>query len=308
MSRGIMQIPEDLRKAGHINNEALKLALSIVEEGVELLDIAERIENFIISRGGFPAFPVNISINEVAAHYSPCINDNKKIPPGSVVKIDVGVHVNGYISDAAITIFFNRKWKNLVYSAWSALKAAISIAHDGLPLSDIGKAVSREITSRGFRPIENLTGHKIERYNLHAGKSVPNVPSIEFRFLRMKTGEIYAIEPFSTNGIGYVNSGGSSHIYRVVSTRRLKKSKELSHILLELWNTYKGLPFSERWVIGKIIDKKETLELLVREKRVHHYSMLIEDKRGFVAQFEDTIVVGESDSIPLVNTLEIIEF
>lgn len=302
-----MQIHEDLRKAGRIHSEALKLALDIVEEGVELLDIAERIESFIISRGGFPAFPVNISINEVAAHYSPSIDDDKKIPRGSVVKIDVGVHVNGYITDAAITIFFDRRWRDLAYSAWSALKAAISIAHDGLVLNNVGKAVSREITSHGFRPIKNLTGHKIERYNLHAGKSVPNFPSLEYRFLRMREGEIYAIEPFSTDGLGYVDSGGASHIYRVVSTRRIKGSKELSRILLELWNTYKGLPFSERWVVGKIVDRIETLELLIKEKRIHHYSTLIEVKGGFVAQFEDTVVVGKSGCVPLVNTLNLVD-
>ncbi len=304
----LMSVPEQVFRAGKINSEALKLAVNIVDEGVELLEIAERIENFIITRGGFPAFPVNISINNVAAHYSPRIDDDKKIPPRSVVKVDVGVHVEGYISDAAITVFFDNKWKKLVYSAWRALDKAISIAKDGVSLNEIGKGVSAEIKALGFKPIENLTGHKIEKYNLHAGKSVPNVPSIEYKFIKMRAGEIYAIEPFSTTGSGFVVDGGFSNIFRVVSTRRIKRSERLSRILIELWNRFKGLPFSERWVIGKIVDNRDELYRLVEEKRVYHYPLLVEKSGGYVAQFEDTVVIGKNNSHPIVGTLKIVDY
>ncbi len=301
------QLAEEILKAGSIERDALKLALDITQEGVELLEIAERIEGFIRSRGAAPAFPVNISIDGVAAHYTPAPGDEKRIPPRSIVKVDVGVHVNGYIADAAVTVSFNPDYTGLVRAAWKGLEAAISTARDGVTLNTIGKNVYEAIKRLGYKPIENLMGHKIERYELHAGKSVPNVPALEYRFVKMRRGEVYAIEPFATDGAGYVVDQGYSNIYRVVSARRIKKEAELSKLLQELWRRFRGLPFASRWVLSEgIADDLSQLERLVKMGRVYHYPTLVEAKRGMVSQFEDTVVVVDDGCRPLAGTLSLV--
>ncbi len=301
-----LQVAEDkLVAAGRIERDALRLAMDTVQEGVEFTEIAERIEGFIRSRGASPAFPVNISVNDVAAHYTPRPGDELRIPEGSLVKIDVGVHVDGYIADAAITLYFDPRHRSLVKAAWSGLEAAVATARDGVSLNEVGKRVFEAIRGYGYRPIENLTGHKVERYVLHAGKSVPNVPSLEYRLMKMRRGEVYAIEPFATDGAGYVVDSGFSNIYRVVSTRRVKKSKAMTELLQTLWRMYRSLPFASRWVVDAGIASLEDLEALVESGRVYHYPRLVEARQGLVAQFEDTVVVGEGSSRPLVGTLEL---
>jgi len=292
---------EKYARAGQIASSALKLAIDIVDEGVPLIEIAERIERFIVSRGGKPAFPVNIAINEVAAHYSPSIEDSSVIPRGALVKVDLGVHVDGYIADTAITIPLSSKFNNIVKASLEALEEALAIIKAGVSMNEVGAAITRKISSYGLRPIRNLTGHKVERFELHAGKSVPNVPGFEYFAARMLEGEVFAIEPFATDGAGFVVEKGWSNIYRVVSAKKIPREGELNEVLETLWGEFRGLPFSERWVVNRIVSKKQ-LEELVKLRRVYHYPMLVEQGLGFVSQFEDTVIVSQDRALPLAST------
>ncbi|AKG38901.1 hypothetical protein MA03_06035 [Infirmifilum uzonense] len=292
---------EEYLRAGEIARQALKLAIDTVAEGTPLIDIAEKLEGFIRAKGGKPAFPVNISINDVAAHYSPSIEDQQVIPRGSIVKVDLGVHIDGYIADTAVTIFFDNKFRLHVKAALEALEEAASTIKPGVGVNDIAKAISRKIYSHGLHPIRNLTGHKIERYNLHAGKSVPNVPGPEYLASRILENEVYAVEPFATDGTGFVSERGPSNIYRVISVKKVPKNETLNEVLEALWREVGGLPFSERWVVDKILERGQ-LEELVNIKRVYHYPRLVEDSQGFVSQFEDTLIVTKEKAIQLANS------
>jgi methionyl aminopeptidase len=296
-------ILEKYRKAGQIALEAHKLAVNVANEGTPLLDIAEKIEKFIISRGAFPAFPVNISINEVAAHYTPLPSDGLAVPKGSILKIDIGVHVDGYIADTAITIAFDPAWKKLSRAAFDALKSAGETLRPKRSIYDVSRAISEAIARHQYRPIENLTGHKVERYNLHAGKSIPNVPMFEYRLSLVDKGEVFAVEPFATNGRGIVEDKGWSNIYRVVSVKRVPGEAKLNDALEELWREFKSLPFAARWAIEKGFSQKD-LDLLVKHKRLYHYPRLVEIQKGMVAQFEDTFIITDSGATPIVRVTE----
>jgi len=293
---------KNYKKAGDVLRKALKYALDNVEEDSPLIEIASKIENIIRSYNAMPAFPVNISQNYVAAHYSPGIKDDSVIKKKAIVKIDIGVHIDGYIADAAITISFDDSYEKLVKAAKEALKNVQEILKPGLSLGSIGKAVKSVADLYGVKPIANLTGHKIERYELHAGKSVPNVPS--WNFSKVKEGEVYAVEPFMTNGEGLVIEGGNGHIYRVKSMRRLK-DKELMNSLILIWEKYKSLPFSERWLKGTFKDPLSVLKKLIAVSRIHNYLMLIERKKGNVSQYEDTFIVHNDGAEPLARVLEL---
>ena len=299
-----MSVPEELKKSGRVAFEALKLALDVVREGELYLEIAETIEKFIQSQGAAPAFPLNISVNDVAAHYSPGVDDPARIPPGSLVKVDVGVHVNGFIADAAISIPFDRRWESLVKASRNALASALQRVHHAVPVNEVARIIEVTIKGFGYNPVRNLTGHKIERYNLHAGKSLPNVPALEYSAVRVLAGEVYAIEPFATSGKGMVVERGPSRIYRVVSVKRIPGDNSLNALLDELWKKYRGLPFSERWLHREGFSLHE-LEKLVKAGRVYHYPRLVEASGGYVSQHEDTVVVFENGCLPLVHVLEL---
>lgn len=292
-------------RAGEAVKYVLGKAIEMVEEGVSLYRIAEELESAIVKQGAKPAFPVNISINSIAAHYSPGVGDESVIPPGAVVKVDVGAHMEGYIADAAVTIALDPRRYPLVEAAKRALHAALAALKPGVELSEVGGRVESTAKAFGFRPIGNLSGHLMERYTLHAGKHVPNVKTEPCG--RASAGEVYAVEPFVTDGAGYVIEAKGGAIYRLVSTRDTKDAR-LNKLAKELWTKYRGLPFSERWVYrDRGAEALSLLKELAQLRRVYVYPPLVEAGGGFVAQFEDTVLLLPDRVLNVTEVLEIVK-
>jgi len=293
---------DKILRAGKIASKVRKYAAEKVKPGIRVYDFCEDVERKIYEEGGKPAFPCNISINNVAAHYTPYIGDESVIPDESVVKIDVGVHIDGYIADTAVTVSFNPKYDDLLLAVETALERAIEIIKPDIGVSKIGEIIERAIRSYGYKPIRNLSGHSIERYNLHSGVSIPNVRDV-FSVSKITSEHIYAIEPFGTNGVGYVVEGKNVYIYSFVKEKRVKD--ELDRVILEdIKKKYDGLPFAERWLRNIIPERNRLLEVLkrlVKTKILHAYPVLLEAAGGVVAQFEHTVLVLEKEVI--VTTL-----
>src|SRR5438094_7578611 len=168
----------------------------MVKPGVQALRICDELEQKMRDQGGKPAFPVNVGINEVAAHYTSPPGDTLSIPAASLVKVDFGVHVDGYVTDTSVTICLDPRFEPLAQAADEALQNAIRAFKPGVKLSEIGRIVQTTITRVGLRPISNLTGHKIERYTIHAGKSVPSVSAMGMNGTKIEEGEVFDIETF----------------------------------------------------------------------------------------------------------------
>ena len=287
------------QKSGEILSKTFELIESIIKPGVPLLEIAEKAENFIRKNSAKPAFPVNISINEIAAHYSPIINDDSLIPEKSIVKIDAGVSVNGYLSDAARTFIFDEKWKHMKDTARKALDAAISVVKPGESVFRIGEVVQKTIEAEGFQPIVNLSGHSLAHYSLHDGISIPNYSvskRIRDKSHKFEAGHAYAIEPFVTTGIGRVNDGKEETIFRQF---RKSKSSNMSPKIQEIYeyvnDNFHRLPFSWRWVYnaGFSIEDIEKADMRLHNDHVTHgYPILIEATGSPVTQEEETVFVG----------------
>ena len=91
--------------AGKIAAKAREYGIDLLKPGVSFLEIADKVESKIIENGAGLAFPVNISINEIAAHFSPKHDDKTlSLKKGDVVKLDIGTHFEGYIADTAVTV------------------------------------------------------------------------------------------------------------------------------------------------------------------------------------------------------------
>jgi methionyl aminopeptidase len=262
--------------------------------GMRVLDVCEEVEAKINELGGRPAFPCNVGINEVAAHYTSPWDDRSVVPDGCIVKVDFGVELDGFATDTAIPVSLSPIYDSMIVAAEAALQEAVAAVAPGRKLSDVGSVVEKCIERYGFKPIRNLTGHKIDRYNLHAGKSVPNVSGIESG--RFEVGEVYAIEPFVTfrNAEGAVRDGGTAYIYRFLKTKGAK-SRAAIHLAEYIRDTYHGLPFASRWIHNSWREGDfAAFEELVSSRCIAGYPVLVEESGQPIAQAEHTILVTES--------------
>lgn len=289
-----------LKLAGRILREVREEVKGMVRGGIPVIEICERAEQLIIKKGAKPAFPCNVSINEVAAHYTSPPEDPLRIPEGALVKLDIGAHVDGYVVDTAVTICLNNEYADLVKAAEKALEAAIEAVRPGLSTSALGSLIERTIKLRGFKPISNLTGHQVGRYMVHAGTSLPNVAHVSFA--KLKLGEAYAIEPFVT----LMNAAGKVEDSEEITIFRLLKPKPLKHpyarrLLQYIEENFKTLPFALRWLRGVIPAGyfKEAFQELFKAKAVMGYPVFIEATRKPVAQAEHTVLVVDDGCLVL---------
>ena len=287
---------QDYIMAGKAVIAAKKLAKKLINPGMLLLEIANKCEAEIIKCGCELSFPINMSLNEIAAHYSPPIDDPTKIPERGLLKIDIGAHYNGYIADSAFTINIDEdsKLQNYIEAAKEALEAAIEKFNPGVKLYELGEAIAEKIISRGLRPITNLGGHELKQYNLHAGPFIPNYKD-KMHNQVLKPGDAYACEPFATSGIGKVENGKYAYIYRFV--KKVKKNMPYEHLgyMNKIEKSFKHLPFSPRWIENNnLIPKNKisrTLESFIGKKILNKYPILLEKTKEPVAQAEHTILL-----------------
>jgi methionyl aminopeptidase len=286
------EILDKYRMAGKIAAEAREFGKKIIKEDITLLEVATKVEDFIVKHGGRVAFPVNIAIDDIAAHFTPRHDENKLIfQRGNVVKLDVGAHIDGYIGDTAVTVEVNTtQWHDLIKASHEALEVAIDLIRPGVDLGKVGKAVDQTISRYGFKPINNLTGHSLEQYKLHAGLSIPNVE--EHNSGEVLPGHVIAVEPFATNGAGVVNGYKMSNIYRFVRQRPIADAD--AKLLMEKIEKYrKSLPFSERWCARYLPKPNKALFKLVRAQICAIYPILKDKAGGMVSQAEHSVIVTE---------------
>ncbi len=291
---------EKILQAGNIAKKVKEYAKSFIKKGMSLLEIAEKIESQIIKLGGKPAFPVNLSINEIAAHYTPPYNDI--LLAHGLLKVDFGVHVDGWIADTAFSLDLESSEENkrLIQASETALKNAIQKTKNGISLSDIGKTIQESIEEQGFSPITNLSGHEMKEYDLHAGLTIPNIENKTSE--KMKKG-LYAIEPFATNRSGSVIDGKPSGIYLLINKKNIRNA-EARKILEFITKEYKTLPFCSRWIVKKFgVKSLFALKQLEENKNINQYPQLIEKFSNIsntkVSQAEDTVLIEDK---PIVTT------
>ena len=282
--------------ASKVLREAIKYALHKAD--VSVLELAQATEARITELGGKIAFPCNISINEVASHYTPPINDSLLLQKGDVVKIDIGVHIEGYIADTAATVEISTsEHADLINASKEALENAISITCAGVNTNELGKTIGDTISKKGFTPIYDLTGHSLGQYSLHGNVNIPNYAASFGGSLL--AGDVIAIEPFATYGKGTTRNG-DAQIFSL--NKRFEKHIHDKHntnsdmhrngLLDDLYRQYGSLPFARRW-----IEDGDRIDNYVATGDVIAYPILHEISGGIVSQFEHTVIVEESGCV-----------
>ncbi len=280
-------------KAGKIAGDALQYGKSLAKPGIKILDLAEAIEGRIIKLGGKIAFPTNLSLNHIAAHYTPFLGDDTVLKEEDVLKIDVGAHVDGYVGDTALTVGPKNE---LIKASEEALSSALKLCKPGVKLFELGQAIQEAITSRGFSPIKNLSGHSITKFCLHSGISIPNYNN--GNETELVEDQVIAIEPFATEGKGMVKEGKPSGIYRLSQLKPVR-DPIARKVLSFIKNEYHGLPFAKRWIIKKFPNATLALASMEREGILHHYGQLPEETKAIVSQAEHTVIIKDK---PLITT------
>ncbi len=295
------EIFEKYIKAGEIATKVQELARKNAKPGKKLLELANEIEGKTIELGGEIAFPVNLSVNTQAAHYTPSFDDETVIGEKDVLKIDIGVHIDGYVCDCAFTVDFSGENTKLVEASSAALEAAVALAKPGVNVREIGKTIQTEIEKRGngLKPVSNLCGHRVDQFHLHAGTSIPNVESGNYL---LEEGDTFAIEPFATNGKGEVIDGDQTEIFLYTGEPvrgRLPATKKVGELIVE---KYAELPFAQRWLHRDLPELQPfSINVALRELQLlnflHPYPVLMEKGKGLVSQAETTIIVTKDGCI-----------
>ncbi|MHA2092883.1 MAG: type II methionyl aminopeptidase [Candidatus Kariarchaeaceae archaeon] len=285
-----------LREAGKIAANVRKHIVGKIKPGASVYDICLEADDMIRKAGAMPAFPINVSVNDSAAHFTSPPNDALIIPDSGVVKIDVGAHIDGFISDTAESVDIDGSFKDLIKSTIDATETAIKVIRPGTKTGDLGGVIEKVIRNLGFEPIRELSGHLIERYIVHAGKSIPCVGG--FKGDTVERGEIYAIETFASNGQGSVHADlNRITIYRASPVRVKVRSPAARKVLKAAIHDFGGMPFAERWLEKTGIHKAQARNGIRELQRVGglvEYHVLREsDPNAMVSQFEHTMIIQD---------------
>ncbi|MDR5656358.1 MAG: type II methionyl aminopeptidase [Halobacteriota archaeon] len=285
---------EKYREAGDILRETLDAAAEKVEPGASHLDVAEFAEAQIEAAGAEPAFPANISIDEEASHASPGRDDESEFHEGELVCLDVGVHVDGWIADAAISVDLGDH-TDLIEAAEEALDAAIEVAGPGVHTGEIGAEIQDVIEAYGYNPVVNLSGHGLAEYDAHTNPTIPN-RGVDTG-VELEVGDVIAIEPFATDGGGTVSEGQKTEIYSLRQERSVR-NRRARELLGEIVERYDRLPFAARWFEGARTDM--TLNRLTQQNVLESYPVLKGPDGTKISQAEHTMIVTE-DGVELTT-------
>ena len=287
---------ESYIEAGKISKEIKKFAKEIIKPKMKLIDIADAIDKKILELGGEFAFPVNLSLNEIAAHYTPS-PDDETIAEG-ILKVDIGVAVDGYIADTAISIDLteNKRFSEMIALNEEILKNATEKIRTKIKICDIGDSCQNTLekwnseNDESFSIIKTLSGHSLGKDQIHAGITISNYRNDNKHIL---DDIAFAIEPFVTTGVGDIYEGRPGGIYVLQSDRNVR-DKDAREILKFIKEKFETRPFCMRWLINENLKRiKFNIKMLINEGIIHEYPLLIEKSKMPVSQFENTFLITD---------------
>jgi len=252
-----------IKEVGKASADAMLYAANLVKPGAKLLEVAESAERFLKERGFGLAFPINLSVNAEAAHYTPTFADERTFSDKDIVKVDFGAEKNGLLGDGAITVDLSGERGKMIEVADTALDNAIATVRHGVSVCDIGKAIADTIEAAGYLPIKNLGGHGVGRHDLHAEFFIPNYDNGDFTTL--EEGMVIAIEPFLTlpSGKGMIVESDICEIYSYAGEVNVR-SPEARALLAEILKSYSTEPFAVRW-LSNLVNSKFRLYAAIAE-------------------------------------------
>jgi len=290
--------------AGKIAAKAINYGSSLIVPDARIVEVLDKIEQFIKDNSGAIAFPAQVSLNETAAHYCPLADDLSTFKSTDIIKLDLGVHIEGVIADTAVTIIFkehNPKYDellNIKKASEEALNNALKYIKPGITLGEIGLIIQESIARHDLSPVKNLSGHGLGRYSVHEKPTIPNFNTNDKH--ELEDNQLIAIEPFATNGHGMIFESSNPTVYALNSPKGVRSN--MTREVLSDIQKFNNLPFTTRWLTNKhsISKARYALNDLRNLGIIHAYPPLVEVGKGMVSQSEHTVIVREK---PIVTTL-----
>ncbi len=292
---------ESYKKAGNIAKEVVAFAKSFIKPRMLLIDIANKIDANIEELGGEAAFPVNLSLNEIAAHYTPS-NGDETLAEG-LLKVDIGVAIDGYIADVAFSLDLteDKRYEEMIKLNEKVLENAIAGLSSNSLEKDIGNSIHDEVehynkkNETNFAIIQNLSGHSLDKDAVHAGLTISNYKNSKTAPLKETA---FAVEPFLTTGLGHVTEGKASDIFVLLTDEINARDRDARELLNFIIENYKTRPFCKRWLEKSGFKKINfLLKTLENQGILHNYPVLVEKSKKPVSQTEHTILILGKDVI-----------
>jgi len=290
---------EKIKQAGKITAQVRDYGASLIKKDASMVEVLDKVEEKIKELGGKPAFPAQISCNHLAAHYCPEEDDKTKLTD-QLVSLDVGVHVDGFIGDTAVTVDLSGKNEDLIKAAGEALDDALKILKVGTTLGEIGKAIQNAIQKYNFAPVRNLSGHSLGKYEIHTKPSFPNFDNNDQT--KVEKGMLFAIEPFASTGAGIVQNSGIATVFELKQKKPVRNP--ITRQVLKEIETYENLPFTTRWLTRKFgakakfaLKEMEQLDMLIL------HPPLADQNKGLVSQAEHTVLVDDDGNVIITTKL-----
>jgi len=307
----------DYRLAAEVHRQVRGWVHEVTKPGMPLTELAVGIEDGVRALTGHQGlepgdslkagmgFPTGLSLNHCAAHFTP--NPGQKdilLKHQDVLKVDFGVHVNGWIVDSAFTLAFDPIYDNLLCAVKDATNTGLKCSGIDARMSEIGSSIQEtmeayevEIGGKTYpvKAIRNITGHDILRYTIHGGKHVPFVKNNDQT--KMEEGEVFAIETFGSTGRGRVRDGIGVYGYGKeanppVSSLYLSSARSLLNTINENFGT---IVFCRRYLDRLGLDRYLLgMNSLVKNGIVNMYPPLDDIAGCYVSQFEHTILLKSS--------------
>ena len=293
---------ELFRRSGRIASQARELGMGLIAPGVALRKVLDEVEDFIRDSGAGPAFPAQTSRNHIAAHYCPSPNDATVYQEGDVVKIDIGVEIDGWVSDNAATKYLgdDPRLQRLVDASRAALNAAIAKITPGVKVTVLSTEIEKVIEEHGFRPVYNLTGHGVNQWTVHCAPQIPATPDRHNKAV-LRPGMVVAIEPFATDGRGNVGDHGRAEIFMII--RPPKKMKGIDPEVWEVIANMNGLPFARCTFPPRLRGEKleSSLQRMLRMGAMMVFPPLVDPNPSvMISQAEHTVMILE-DGIEVIT-------
>jgi methionyl aminopeptidase len=288
------QYKKNFLHAGTLAKEVRAFGKSLIKKGASYNQVIAQIKRKIQDLGAVPAFPPQIALNDVAAHFLP-FPGSDILFSNEVVKLDIGVCYQGAIGDCAVTVDLSGKHQALIDAAEAALLKAEQSIKVGQSLREVGRIIEQTITSYGFQPIRNLSGHGLGFYRVHTPPTIPNYADRSIAIV--KPGMTFAIEPFATTGRGLIYEDKQPTIFSFLSDQPVRS--EQAKLILNQIKQFKGLPFAIHDLVSSssIIEVQRALNELLAAGVIASYPPLIEEAHGLVAQAENSVLVDQNGQV-----------
>ncbi len=294
---------EKAKLAGQIAAKTILYGKTLVKPGEKLVDVLDAVEAYAIKQGAQLAFPAQLSLNNIAAHACSLADDPTVFKETDLIKLDLGVHIDGYIADNALTIVFekNERFEELhriQRASKEALANALKTIAPGVKLGEVGLIIQETIAKYDLSPIRNLSGHGLGHFAIHESPNIPNFHTHDKT--ELQENQHIAVEPFATNGHGMIYETTHATVFSAPVKRAAIRSQYARELHAELMS-FNGLPFTTRWLTRKMSPAKVQLGLSELKKLglIHEYPPLLETGHGLVAQSEHTVIVRDT---PIVTT------